>query len=53
MEARNASPGVGHSRKIIASGLFHPSLLNALNASQAVMLLDTPEYRQRVGLATI
>jgi Asp-tRNA(Asn)/Glu-tRNA(Gln) amidotransferase A subunit family amidase len=35
-------------QQIIDSGLFHPSLLNGLLASQAVVSLDTPEYRQRL-----
>jgi amidase len=34
--------------QIIASGLVHPSLLDALNASQAVTSLDTPEYRELI-----
>jgi Asp-tRNA(Asn)/Glu-tRNA(Gln) amidotransferase A subunit family amidase len=34
---------------IIDSGLFHPSLTNGLINSQAVAVLDTPEYRARLA----
>jgi amidase len=36
-------------QQIIDSGLFHPSLTNGLISSQAVAVLDTPEYRARLA----